>query len=391
MLFLFQLIYVFFCFGQDDSIWNKQVDLLIEKIGAIYHLDKREVVFHVLRDSLGDYVLEHTHAAAAADFLNQYKSEQIPVKIRVKPLPDKSLADSTYGLVTVSVGNLRAQPKHSAEMVSQALLGHQVTLLKRKGGYFLIRTSDGYISWLDESALSRKNKQAIDQWNEGKRLIFVDDYGHVFSEPNDDAMRVSDLVMGDILKVTKTGDKFSQVLFPDGRTGYVANKQMKDYDLWKRNIQRDSIGLLRVAQKMIGIPYLWGGTSIKGVDCSGFTKTVYFMNGLIIPRDASQQVLVGTPVDILTQDTLDVQKAMRNLQAGDLLFFAAGRERGPQARITHVALYMGGGQFIQSAGKVRINSMVPGTAAYDDFQSRTLVAARRYLGHVNHQGIKQVE
>ena len=139
---------------------------------------------------------------------------------------------------------------------------------------------------------------------------------------------------------------------------------------------------------MLGVPYLWGGTSTKGVDCSGFTKMSYFLNGIVLPRDASQQALVGEKIDIYEDDIVNIDKCIKNLMPGDLLFFASDKKT---LRVTHTGIYIGNGQFIQAAGLVRINSMISGSANYDDFQSRTLVSARRMLNSIGESEITRVD
>ncbi len=97
----------------------------------------------------------------------------------------------------------------------------------------------------------------------------------------------------------------------------------------------------------MGIPYLWGGSSPKGADCSGFVQSVFFRNGLILQRDASLQALHGLNVDI--SDGYD------RLKKGDLLFFGSLVNNLPH--VTHVAIYLGNKEYINSSGRVMINSL----------------------------------
>lgn len=119
---------------------------------------------------------------------------------------------------------------------------------------------------------------------------------------------------------------------------------------------------------------MWGGTSIKAVDCSGFTKSVYFLNGVILERDASQQALTGEHVDI--------SAGYGNLKVGDLLFFGTKASEGKRERITHVGMYIGNGRFIHSAGYVHINSLNTSDPDYNDVEKR-LVRARRVLTKID--------
>jgi len=307
-------------------------------------------------------------------------------------LPSKFLNGRVYGLANLSVCNNRSTPQNSAEMMTQMLLGTPVQVLKKQGGFYLVRTPDQYISWTDATAVTVMDSTAFEKWKKSKRLIYLSDYGHAYSEANDQAARVSDLVNGNILEKIGEEQTFYKVKFPDGRFGYLKKSEVMLFSDWRRNANPSAESLLTTAKTLLGVPYLWGGTSVKGVDCSGFTKTSYFLNGIIIPRDASQQALVGEEVDVLHGDSTSIEKCLKNLKPGDLLFFAAAKLRGTaKARITHTAIYMGDGQFIQSAGMVRINSLKPADADFDEREFKTLVGARRYLNQIGKPEITRID
>ena len=106
---------------------------------------------------------------------------------------------------------------------------------------------------------------------------------------------------------------FYLVNYPDGRVAYIKKDEAKLFNDWYNALNPTGETILKTAYRFMGIPYLWGGTSTKGMDCSGFTKTVYYLNGIVLQRDASQQVNTG--------ELVDTKDGWQNLQAGDLLFF----------------------------------------------------------------------
>lgn len=376
-----------------DSTEYSKIMHIVEELKSQYAPDKRTALFelHPQSGAQAHYEVTTTEAQALTTFRQQLADHHISeAKITINLLPDSSVAENVSGVVNLSVANLRVTPNNQAELASQLLLGTTVDVLQRQNGYYRVRTPEGYIAWVSTSSITSMPPSEADRWKSAKKVIFTADFGHSYERPNLQSLRVSDLVMGDLLVALDQSDGFYHVQYPDGRLAYIDSELVSPFNDWldTRNVTAENV--LGVAKSMMGIPYLWGGTSVKGVDCSGFTKTAYFMNGIIIPRDASQQVLVGEPIDILSADTLDTQKALRNLRPADLLFFASGSGRAPDARITHVALYLGNGEFIHSAGTVRINSMLPNAPNYDDFQSRTLVSARRYIGQQD-PGLQAVE
>lgn len=390
LLSLFYLTLSIKSFGKNnlpDSAEYKKILQIAQHTIQQFIPDKRTAIFELKHSSghLSSYHVNTTEPEALEYFCQSLDENHIPrAKVAINLLPDSSVDGKVVGIVTLSVANLRVEPSNQAELASQVLLGTQVDLLQRKEGYFRVRTPEGYIAWVSESSVTPKSASALDAWKREDKIIVTADFGHAYTQPDEKSLRVSDLVMGDILVLLgPVSDDFVHVLYPDGRTGYIKSDGIRPFDTWLGTRSLTAENVIATAKTMMGIPYLWGGTSVKGVDCSGFTKTAFYMNGLVIPRDASQQVLAGQPIDILAGDTLDVKKAVQNLQPGDLLFFASGTGRPPTARITHVALYLGNGEFIHAAGSVQINSMLPEAPDYGALDTRTLVAARRYIGQAD--------
>lgn len=374
--------------GMRDSASYQKIMQIAEQIRKQYAPDRRTALFDIHLDTstgIPKYRIETTEVAAKNAFMALVEEADIPAEVSITLFPDSSVAGRAKGIVNLSVANFRTSPRNQAEMATQALLGTTIDLLQEQDGYFRARTPEGYIAWVKTSSVAPKTDSALVAWQTHDKVIFVADFGHSYQEADASSLRVSDLVMGDILLTTGISGDYTQVVYPDGRKAFVKRDQVQSFEGWQQALNLTAENILNVAKTMIGLPYLWGGTSVKGVDCSGFTKTAYYMNGLIIPRDASQQVLAGLELDVLTEGNLDTAKVLEHLQPADLLFFAAGKGETPNPRITHVALYMGGGQFIHSSGTVRINSLLSGAPNYDAHQAHTLVAARRYLGQQDPQ------
>lgn len=376
-----------------DSLLSSKIYRLAAEVQKEYAPDKRTERFLVVLEegNNGPLRVETTNGDALKVFKQLLRRENIALDIDETVFPAKELGGRVFGVANLSVCNNRTLPDHAAEMATQTLLGTPVEILKRESGFYLVRTPDRYLSWIESLAVRQMDEEELRRWQSAAKLVFTGHYGHSYQAPSRKALPVSDLVAGNILVLLGKKGKFFKVGYPDGRIGYVARKDVTPYQKWLEMPNPKAEEIIKTAKTFIGVPYLWGGTSIKGVDCSGFTKMCFYLNGVSIPRDASQQALVGQDVDIFEGDTVNIEKCIISLQAGDLLFFAAGKNRRPDPRVTHTAIYIGGGQFIQSAGLVRINSMLKDAANYDDFQSRTLVGAKRFLPAIGSPDVMRIK
>lgn len=342
----------------------------IDSIRKIYAPDKRTVLFDVTAN--GRVVAGETNVPEAkASLLQALREEHISYIDSLRVLPDASLGADTFAVASLSVANLRLKPGHTNEMVTQATLGTPLKVLMKRRGWYMVQTPDKYIAWTEGGGIQLMNKATAVQWQAAEKAIYVKPYGFAYAAENTDSQTISDLVYGDVLAFQKEHDGFYETRFPDGRIAYVPSGDIVPYREWvaSRNPTREN--LVNASRQLMGVPYLWGGTSFKGVDCSGFTRTVYFMNGLVLPRDASQQVTIGQEVD--------TKNGWQNLQPGDLLFFGTPARDGRPERISHVGMWLGGAndEFIQSSSRVQVSSFDPGAPNYDGGEHHRFIKAKR--------------
>jgi len=346
--------------------------------------DKREAVCDLNLEMTDNNLLikgETSISDVKTGIINYLDRTGIEYIDSLKVLPDKSEIIKQWGIVSVVVSNMKKEPSHSGELVSQAIMGTPVKIYKKSGSWLLVQTPDHYIGWVSDSGISEKTESEFSEWKKSDRIIFTSKAGDIITDDNGSGV-VSDAVAGIIL--IKSGEKgaYFIVELPDGRKGLINKKDGTDFEKWCSEIQPEADKLITFARSMNGTSYLWGGTSTKMADCSGFVKTIYFTGGIILARDASQQFLYGKEVDIST--------SFDALQPGDLLFFGSVNDKG-QKRITHTALYTGNTEFIHSSGMVKINSLDSTRTNYSSYLVKILMGARRVIGSETGKGIHHIK
>ncbi|MBD5180436.1 MAG: C40 family peptidase [Bacteroidales bacterium] len=283
--------------------------------------------------------------------------------------------DSAMGLVKVATACIRSAPGHSNEMVSQVTMGTPLKLLEKADSWWMVESPEGYQGYVIGNGIQPLTQSSFKKWRKAPRVMFTDSYtGRVVS--NDGfGTPVSDINSGSIVEVMGSKVKDStDIRLPDGRVGRLANssvislRQLTDADV-------DVDKIISMARALMGVAYLWGGTTTAGMDCSGLVKICYLNQGIILPRDASQQAMVGKP---LGTDYKEYSK-------GDLVFFKSAKT----GRIVHVGIYDKDGLYIHSQGHVRVNSLDPASPLF--VPSNILAGACRISGNIGSEGITPVK
>lgn len=337
--------------------------------------DRRTVVFDVeIESSGGTLALRgEVHSAALEQRLLAHlrAAGLTGVRSELRTLPAADVGPRTFGVVSLSVANLRSKPGHAQELGTQVLLGTPLRILKKQGRWLYVQAPNGYLCWTNDR-IQRMSAAEFDAWRQRDKVIVTETYTLARSAARDDARPVSDLVAGCLLAVEGEQGDWLRLRYPDGRQGFLRRAAARPFGAWLRETDDDPEHVIATARRFLGVPYLWGGTSTKGMDCSGFTSTVYLLSGVILPRDASQQVHAGLPVSL--------EKGFGEVQKGDLLFFGRRATGSRRERVTHVGISLGGPRFIHAATDVHENSLDPEAPDFSASLRKSLLHIRRVRG-----------
>lgn len=274
---------------------------------------------------------------------------------------------SRFGLVKIPMAPLREEPAHEAEMGTQAMLGTPVRLDSIAGGeWWALEMPCGYRGYIHVSSIAVLSHSEAEAWKLADRQVAIANIAYLQAL---DATGAKGYVPygGVVEYVGPHSGGMIEVALPSGEHALGHSQDFIDLKTAAAT-QPDAAALERVIARgmsMKGAPYLWGGTSPLAPDCSGFTQMCWREAGLLLPRNASQQALVGEEVRCL-------EEALR----GDMLFFAS-----PTGRIDHVGIYLGEGRMIQSSGIVYEATMRADDASPElPFYRRRPASIRRLCG-----------
>lgn len=277
-----------------------------------------------------------------------------------------------WALIDVAAACLRTEPAHSSQLETQASYGTPAKILEQRGEWYRIELPDGYKAWIIGSSIVELPQERFDTWRKSPRLIVVAPKPtEAYADTTGTAATAFDVVIGSIFEGTEhPGSRYAELTLPDGRKGFVPADDVADFASWSRRTPSvDSI--IDVARSMMGVTYLWGGTTPKAIDCSGLTKVCFASAGMILPRNASDQARIGVTLDPADTDTF---------RRGDLLFFGTGNG----TNVTHVGIYDGFTRFIHASGRVFESSFKPSHPLYIP---RRVIGACRILDVDNPKGV----
>jgi pimeloyl-ACP methyl ester carboxylesterase/cell wall-associated NlpC family hydrolase len=277
--------------------------------------------------------------------------------------------ESPWALVTRSVSDVRRAPEGLSEQVTQLLVGESVRVLEDRGFWSLVRAErDGYLGWTRTAALCVCDRKTARAYRKSANVLVQAGLARSFDRPSAQAQQIGALPFGVALPAIETRRGWAAIRLPDDRVWWVKETDVLPLTDRPRHNAAGIAFTLDLIKRFVGTPYLWGGRSPYGYDCSGLAQTFWGFMGVSIPRDADQQFHAG--------------KIVRGkARPGDLVFFGGDDSdlHDSRQRITHVAISLGGDELIHANGgtwNIAYNSLNPASPIYRADLSESLVGAR---------------
>jgi hypothetical protein len=221
-----------------------------------------------------------------------------------------------YGICHLGIIPMRIENSHQSEMVSQLLYGECYKIIEKRKKWAKIRLEwDGYEGWIDENQLIKISKENFDKITQSTIKISIDLVNYITTKDN----LLFPILIGSDLRALKI----------------LEHRFEGEFERTKKSKK----SLISTAYLFLNAPYLWGGKTLLGIDCSGFTQMVYKINGIKLNRDADQQALQGQTLSFIEES-----------EAGDLAFFD-----NDEGKINHVGLLLENHHIIHAHGTVRID------------------------------------
>jgi cell wall-associated NlpC family hydrolase len=258
--------------------------------------------------------------------------------------------------VRASVADVRAQPSHAAEQVTQALQGEMCLPLAHQDGWLHVSLADGYQGWIRDWHLVPAALTEITAFRQQANGRVQVPWATVRSAPEHAVPPVAETLLGTpVHSQQPTTSGWLEVALPTGLSGWLPESAVRAGDQdWPLKLS----SILAMYESFLGVPYVWGGRSPKGFDCSGLVQFVLGLHGIALQRDSKDQYAS-------TVRTADPQP-------GDLLFFGA-------SKVSHVAVQFDAQRYLHARGAVRFNSRNPEHPLYDAALARQYRGASRVL------------
>lgn len=265
----------------------------------------------------------------------------------VRLLPDEGVGEEVAAAAHRSLAHVRREPRHASELVTQAILGEEALVLEASGEWLRARLGDGYVGWIHRGSLVRRRPEEGFAERLARRVpppgtwVVTARSCVARLSPEPVAPPACDLVEGGRVKVEPPDPEAIdanalRVTLPDGATGWIPAGAAIPFDRLAERYSPGGRAILDHAAQSMGLPYLWGGTSEKGYDCSGIVQRIYALHGTLLPRDADQQKVATEPVE--------VGDRWEHARDGDLAFFTE-----TPGRVTHVGIVARGGRVLHAS------------------------------------------